>query len=355
MTKTLRNTSLELYPLDKLLIFNAIYLEISTYAQAAAYKNKFTGTIIDLDWCAQLDETLQSASFRLGSQGESIKTSYSVSILKEVLQISRYYQDGSQSFLKPVSSIDSLTAFLVLNALDLASQQCANGELKIETKQKTEVRYFAAIVNTVSDIERRIASEIGRNNQTRLIDQSDWGDVSSIIHALPQIVKLKRQPNTTLVEYQRMQQRGVLKRRLVFRPRNRKRFFGEELGFQSPPVLVTGNVTKLNRGQRSVTADFVKIDGRQQLASVLSRPDLFSDVLPYERNRCTRFLVGLRTHRAITGIGIYVIVVVGTMFFVGIQPGVTIPLLIVPMIEPSMILVERALFSELLDDIVSVR
>jgi retron-type reverse transcriptase len=300
-----QQVAIPIYPLDRLLIYYAIYSELSTYAHAAAYKNRWIDKLEDLSWTGDLDSTINRVAFRLGERGVYARTVYSVHSLKETLQITRYVEDGSQSLLNPVTTINSLTAFLILNALGSSSQTSnVQSGLEIQTKLEFDFEVFTSIVNKAGNIEEVITACLSNldNSTNALLNRSDWEDISDFLKALPQIMPIKR-ASGMLLDYDALLEQGVVRKRKWL-------ILNGKLSFQAPQVLLRGIMTKAVKKQRHVRLDLVKVSGRHHLASVLSRPNLFPDALPLNNSKIARILQLVRKHPNLTRAVLYLLVVI---------------------------------------------
>lgn len=308
-----RVISIPMYPLDKLLVLNALYIELSTHVQTIAFKSHYSKKLVDLSWCGDLDPSQTTEiAFQLGQQELSIRTMYSVPALKEALQITRYIEDGSQSFLSPVTTVNSLTAFLVLNALQYESQETnALNNLDITTKSEVDFEIFTSVVNRVASLENSIAGCINNYNNNTLLQTADWKMISEFIKSLSRIMPVKRRA-AMLLDYDALQEQGVVRSRQPFR---------YKMTFQAPKVLTVGKMTKLGKKQRHISIDLMKVGNRHYLVSVLSRPNLFADALPFEQNRVFNILQVLRKYPNLTRAGIYFIALI---ILLGVQLSIIV-------------------------------
>lgn len=298
-----------IYPLDRLLAFNAMYIELSTYTQAVALKNHQGTELADLSWCGDLDPNLNwEVVFRLGKQNTTIRTVYSADALKEALQITRYVEDGSQSLLKPVTTISSLTAFLILNRLMFLDKSIPTQDtLEIVTQSEVSFEKFTSVVNKAGSFESAVATCIENKHTNTLLGEVDWKNISDFVHALPKIVPINRKSGM-LIDYDALQEQGVVRMRIF--PNVRKRRLSEDLGFQSPRVLTWGNMTKLGKKHRHVGIDLIKANGGYYVTSILSRPSLFIDALPISHGSFFIFLLRLRKYSNQTRIGVWMVFLV---------------------------------------------
>lgn len=331
--------SIPIFPLDRLLAFYAIYSELSASVNAVAFKNRKLNSLEDIAWAGDLEPDISQVTFQLGEQDGYIRTGYSTSHFKEALQITRYVEDGSQSLLRPVTTANSLTAFLILNAMGCKSTILyAQGHLQIKTKQEANTEAFTSIANKVSKIEKEVAICLSAHGSgVALMNDSEWEDISEFLKALPQIMPIKR-TSGMLLDYDALQEQGVVRR---------KRLQSDRLIFQSPHVFTSGQMTKPGKKRRNVSIDLVKMSNKHHLVSVHSRPFLFNDVLPLNSSRGYQFLQLVRSYPNITRICIYGTVI--TIILLAEVHPIFMPLALIW--EPTTIIIDSNLLPEKSKDI----